>query len=480
MKSYLSIENVRTAIIKLVILMIFAGFYSCANQQPPGGGEEDKTPPKVRIISPKPSTINYTGNSLIFEFDEYIDRRSFQDAFRMSPQIKGDIEFSWGTKDVEVRFPKDLQKIDPNKTFVVNISTALKDIRGNSIGEAVNFAFSTGSIIDMGGVQGKVYNSNNKITSAIYAYDLSKDYDPTKNIPDYFTESNAEGSYTLTNLSPGRYRIISLIDDDKNLLFTSERESYGVLPYDVDVKDSVTSGNVNFYMKLLATSQTVAPELDATKYFKDSVGIVFTSIEYNSLTVLPDQSIFIFFSRYKPTREDFTNSLKITDENGTGDRVVFNWKNDSLVEVFSANHFASNRKYNITFPLKTVNDSVYNFSLQFRTVSVNSFGDMKGTVSSTYTDFALTDQIVKIELEARTLIPILKYSFDSRDTVFTYKNILEANYNLFSYVDKNNNSTYDHGYPFPFDYSEPFYIYPNTINIKGGWTVENVNISFVR
>ncbi len=64
--------------------------------------------------------------------------------------------------------------------------------------------------------------------------------------------------------------------------------------------------------------------------------------------------------------------------------------------------------------------------------------------------------------------------------MFSYKNILEANYNLFSYVDKNNNSAYDHGYPFPFDYSEPFYIYPGTINIKGGWTVENVNISFVR
>ncbi len=465
------------AIVKLAFLVIFAGLYACANQKPPGGGEEDKTPPKVRIISPKPSSINFTGNSLIFEFDEYIDRRSFQDAFRMSPQIKGDVEFSWGAKDVEVRFPMNLVKIDPNKTFVVNISTALKDIRGNSIGEAVNFAFSTGSIIDMGGVTGKVYNNNNKITS-VYAYDLSKSYDPTINIPDYFTESNVEGSYTLTNMAQGRYRIISIIDDDKNLLFTSERESYGVLPFDVDVKDSVTSQNVNFYMKQISQGQPLAPELDATKYFKDSVGIVSTSIEYNSLTVLPEQSIFIFFSRYKPTREDFTNNLKITDENGIVDRVVYSWKNDSLVEVFSANHFASNRKYNITFPLKTVKDSVYNFSLPFRTVSINSFGDMMGTVTSAYTDFIITDQIVKIVLEAKLLIPVLKYIFDSRDTVFIYKNILEANYNLFSYIDKNNNSAYDHGYPFPFDYCEPFYIFTNTINIKGGWTVENVNISF--
>ena len=280
MKTIISIENVRITIINLVILVFFSVILSCANQQPPGGGEEDKTPPKVRIISPKPGSVNFRGNSLVFEFDEYIDRRSFQDAFRMSPQVKGDIEFSWGAKDVEVRFPKDLEKIDANKTFVVNISTALKDIRVNSIDEAVNFAFSTGTIIGRGGLTGTVYNNNKKITS-VYVYDLSKSYDPTINIPDYFTESSAEGSYTLTNMAPGKYRIISIIDEDRNLLFTSERESYGVLPYDVDVQDSVTLQNVNFNMKLVTTSQTTAPELDASKYFKDSVGIVFTSIEFN-------------------------------------------------------------------------------------------------------------------------------------------------------------------------------------------------------
>ena len=300
------------------------------------------------------------------------------------------------------------------------------------------------------------------------------------NLPDYSTETNTEGGYTLTNMAAGRYRVLAVIDDDRNLLYTGERESFGVLPYDIDVLDSATKTNADLNMKLIDAVETIQPELDVTKYFKDSLNIVYTSIEYNSLTVLPEQSIFIFFSRYKPTRENFTQSLKITDENGTPERVVYNWKNDSLVEVFSANRFASNRKYNITFPLKADNDSVYNFSLPFRTVSVNSFGELKGRVSSEYTEFVITDQPVKIELTAPTLIPLLKYSFESRDTVFAYKNILEASYSLFSYVDKNNNSAYDYGNPLPFDYSEPLVFYPTPINIKGGWVVENVNINFVR
>ena len=116
MKAITQIKWIKTALNGVVILAASLALFSCANQQPPGGGDEDKTPPKVTIVSPKPNSTNFRGNSLIFEFNEYIDRRSFQDAFRTSPQVKGDIEFSWGLKDVEVRFPKDLDKIDPNKT----------------------------------------------------------------------------------------------------------------------------------------------------------------------------------------------------------------------------------------------------------------------------------------------------------------------------------------------------------------------------
>lgn len=462
-------------------LALFVFFGSgCANQQPPGGGDEDKVPPKVKILEPGPNTVNFRGNSLVFEFSEYVDRRSFQDAFRISPAIKnaGDIEFNWGAKDVEVVFPQTLQSIDANKTFVVNISTGLKDIRGNAVSEPVIFAFSTGSKIDMGGVSGVVYNNGKKVT-AVLAYSLSgRDFNPTADLPDYLTESIAEGKYSLTNLAPGKYRIITIIDEDRNLLFTSERESYGVLPYDVDVQDSVTLENINFYMKDISVGSTVEPELDHTKYFKDSLGIVFTSIQSGSNVVLPDQSIFIFFNSYHPAREELTASLKITDENGIPAKVVYNWLNDSLVEVFPAEKFVSNRKYNITFSFKIMNDSVYNFTLPFRTVSSNSFGELKGSISSSFPEFPLSEYSARLEFESSAIVPPIKYSIEVRDSVYSIKNMLEAAYTLFAYIETKPNSVYDYGYPYPFEHSEPFYIYPSAINIKGGWVVENVNVIF--
>lgn len=455
--------------------------YSCANQQPPGGGEEDKIPPKVKIISPRPNSTNFRGNSVILEFSEYVDRRSFQDAFRISPFVPGDIEYNWSGTEVEVVFPSELHTLEPNKTFVININTLLKDIRGNAITEPISLAFSTGSKIDMASIQGIAFNNNKKIT-AVFAYriDGSSLYDPTKNIPDYLTETSAEGTYKLTNLAEGQYRLITVTDEDRNLLFTSERESFGVLPYDVNVRDSAAVTNINFYMYDVTATDSTRPELDYTKYFKDSSNIVYTSVQTGSNAVLPDQSIFIFFNRYRPERNELVNSLKVTDENGVPDRVVFNWKNDSLVEIFSQNRFASNRKYNISFKIETDNDSVYTFNLPFRTVSTNSFGEMKGRISSNYPDLSIFSNPVRLELQAASVIPALKYNFDVTDSVFAFKNILEADYTLFAYIDKNNSGVYDYGFPFPFEYSEPFYIYPQPINIKGGWTVENVMVNFVK
>jgi hypothetical protein len=459
----------------LISLFLIILFISCANQQPPGGGEIDKTPPLVKIISPKPNTVNFNGNSLFFEFNEYVDRRSFQDAFRISPKIQSDFEFIWGSKDVEVRFDSKLNKIYPSKTFIITINSLFKDIRGNAITEPVTFAFSTGNNIDMGSISGKVYNNQSKIFS-VFAYNLERLYNPAENYPDYITETNTEGTYVLPFMAKGKYRIITVVDDDRNLFYTSGREIYGVLPFDIELNDSAKIENINFNPYYFsAASET---DIDVKKFFRDTADIVYTSVNYNSSTVLPAQSIFIFFKRFIPNRIDFTKDFTLKDENNIKYTSVFNWKNDSLLEIFPAGNFEFNRKYLIQFKLKIDSDSVYNFSLPFRTVSKNSFGELKGIIANQYSDIDLSLYDVNITLEEKSLIPVLKYNFSVRDTVFNFKDILDGSYSLFAFIDLNNNSVYNYGNPYPFGYSEPFVYYPNIINIKAGWIVENLKIVF--
>ena len=472
----------KTILTIVYFLAFFAVIAGCANQQPPGGGEADKIPPKVKIISPNPNSLNFKGKSINFSFNEYIDKRSFQDAFRISPAIKGDIEYNWGAKKVEVVFPSELQILEPNKTFVINISTGLKDIQGNAIEAPLNFAFSTGSLIDMGQISGMVFNSESKKYISIFAYKIGDniEYDPTKNIPDYLTEISSEGSFLFTNLAPANYRIIALVDDDRNILFTSERESYGVLPYDITLPDSGQATNVNFYMKQVVTKEPPPAELDYTKYYKDSLNIVYSSVENDSRIVSPDQSIYIFFNSNKPSREDFISSVKITGEENQTQKLVFNWRNDSLIELFASAKFKPNYSYKLSFSIKFGKDSVYNYILKFKTIGKNSFGEINGSVRTNYENFNLPDYNVKLELEAKDILPVVKYSFDSRDTVFSLVNILEAEYKMFSFIDINNDNTYNYGYPYPFQSSEPFYVYPQALRIRGGWKVENVVINFAK
>ena len=151
---------------KYFIKILYLGYFlfiscliqGCANQLPPGGGEEDKEPPKIVSQNPKPNSLNYQGNSITLKFDKWIDRRSLQDAFLISPPMGKDVKYNWSGKEVEIIFPKSFISIYPNKTFVVTINSSLTDLHGNSLTRPICFAFSTGPLIDKGNISGSVVN----------------------------------------------------------------------------------------------------------------------------------------------------------------------------------------------------------------------------------------------------------------------------------------------------------------------------------
>jgi hypothetical protein len=457
------------------LLTVIIAVQGCANQLPPGGGEEDKTPPKVESQFPKHNSLNFRGNSIIIDFDEYVDRRSFQEAFHISPPVKGDIEFDWNGKQVEVIFGKPLWKSEPNKTFVVTINSNLTDIRGNALTSPISFAFSTGPQIDISGISGFVFNKDEKpVTIMAYKIGLSDtSFNPSKNVGDYVTETSSDGSYKLTNLSPGLYRIIAVEDEDRNLLYTSDRESYGVLTKDAALDDSTQLTDINFFMKNI--NKVSASSIDISNFFRDSLEFVFSSIENESRSVLPGQSIFFFFNKHRPTREDFVNSFVLKDDFGNSEKVVFNWRSDSLLEIFSPANFGYNKNYEASFKIHYAKDSTYSYDLKFRIVSANSFGEIKGVIRNPEQS---EEKPVHIELRSDSTKPIIQYAFDVKDSVFELKNIYEADYSLFSYVDNNGNGEFDYGNPYPFEYSEPFYVYPKKISVKGGWAIENVILKF--
>jgi uncharacterized protein (DUF2141 family) len=72
-----------------------------------------------------------------------------------------------------------------------------------------------------------------------------------------------------------------------------------------------------------------------------------------------------------------------------------------------------------------------------------------------------------------------RYSVNIPDTgKYMFENVVEGQYALKCFRDRDNNGKYSFGNPYPFIPSERFALYPDTIKVRARWPVEGVNIRF--
>ena len=449
-------------------------FQSCANQLPPTGGDDDKTPPKIISVYPKPNSVNFKDNRLRFRFDEYVDRRSFEESFFISPKPKGGYEFDWSGKEVEVGFSEALDK---NKTYVVIIGKDLKDVRGgNALAAPVSFAFSTGSKIDEGNISGMVFSDNNdrvKILAYLIDGKTEDSLNPEKNIPDYILQVSTDGSYEFTNLPDGEYRLFAISDEDRNNLFDKDFDKIAILSDDHKLmKDSNSISGMNFLLKDFDINRSGKEFLDLLK--ADSINYIYSNISGGDKNIPPEYRFYFYFKNTKLSKADMVNNFSIADSlTGKSYRLVFNWLNDSLLEVFST------EKYNLSSGLKlsidlTKTDKKYNYERRFTVAGKNSFGKISGKIISD--EKILPPVYIKLYNKDNKFIT---YSSKISDTTgFSFDEVLEGNYILLSFIDENDDGKTDKGNYYPFRSAERFIIYDKELKVKGGWNVENVFLKY--
>ncbi|WP_455392087.1 Ig-like domain-containing protein [[Eubacterium] cellulosolvens] len=91
------------------------------------------------VIDKKPTGNNVAVTALISViFNEPMDQVSTENAFSISPNVKG--QFSW--KDNKLMFAPD-EYLDYNTTYEVEISKNAKDIEGNSLSGEIKWSFTT-------------------------------------------------------------------------------------------------------------------------------------------------------------------------------------------------------------------------------------------------------------------------------------------------------------------------------------------------
>jgi hypothetical protein len=164
---------------------------------------------------------------------------------------------------VEIRYT---DKLRDSTTYVLTLGTDVKDTRNNRLAEAFSLAFSTGTTIDSAYVTGRVLAAKPEGVM-IYAYRLDRinpdTLNPSHALPDYLTQTGNGGLFRLTNLAQGRYRVIALRDQYKNLVYDRQTDEYGVLRGDVTLGEKQGSPEgINFQ---LTKEDTTPPVLSSAR-----------------------------------------------------------------------------------------------------------------------------------------------------------------------------------------------------------------------
>ena len=243
-----------------VLALLFFAFvlWNCATSVAPGGGPEDKYPPRVAGVYPAPNSTNMPLElNVHLQFDEWIATSVPRSAVMISPPLEKKLKFE---VDGDELFVTSKARLDSNTTYTVTIANGLKDLRGNAVTDPFRLTFSTGPIIDSLSVKGQVMVSRAMLqkkqlpTIGLFLVGASErashhylekyrdstqtaeaDSVPklTKEQPLFSTQTDSLGRFHLAGLKAGHYRVVAFVDVNGNQKIETSAELAGVATADL-------------------------------------------------------------------------------------------------------------------------------------------------------------------------------------------------------------------------------------------------------
>jgi len=214
----------------LTALLIGLLIYSCANRGVPEGGPKDITPPVVIKEDPSSYTTDFHKKSIKIYFNEFVQLKDMANKFVISPPLKRTPKVYLRPKYIIVDFSDDTLK--KSTTYNIDFANAIVDNNeGNPLGY-YRYVFSTGKNIDSLQLGGKVIDAKKNLPilgASIFIYENPKDSACINELPSYVAKTDSSGIFKVTNIKNSSYKIIAIVDEDKNYKFTPEGEYVGYI-----------------------------------------------------------------------------------------------------------------------------------------------------------------------------------------------------------------------------------------------------------
>jgi uncharacterized protein (DUF2141 family) len=449
----------------LVCLYAITTFNSgCAQIGAPVGGPKDTLAPVLVRANPPQNTVNFKGNRISLNFDEYLDVQDIQNNLLVSPVQKNNPRILNNLKNVTIIFKDSLL---PNTTYAVNFGNAIKDVNEGNILKNFSYIFSTGKVIDSLSFSGKVFLAETgKADSTMIAmlYRNADDSSVQKIKPNYIARVKSDGSFTFKNLPAEKFRVYALKDGDGGKTYNSKTEMFAFS--DTDIVVSSNTPSLTLYASALEKEKKPAGTSTAVKKSAIPKIVTFTTNLDQKTQSLLDSLKLTFLS---PLKIFDTQKIVLTDTNY---HPIANAKFllDSTAKIATVyTPWQTGTDYILLIPKDAVEDSIGNMLVKNDTLRFSAkTRESYGRILLRFSDLDLSKhpvlQFVQQD-EIKSLFPITAMEWS--DKLFP-----PGDYEIRILYDTNQNGKWDHG-----DYSkklqpEKVISLPGKLQIKADWDNE--------
>ena len=210
----------------------------CAHIVPPEGGKRDTIPPIPVKSSPKDSVLNFSGNKITIEFNEFIELDNPFENVILSPNPTKQAQVESRLKTLTVKLKDSLL---PNTTYSIDFGKTIKDINEGNVLRDFKFIFSTGNTLDTKELSGKVILAETgkaDSTMIVTLYKKTDDSAVAKLKPFYYIRLKGDGSFRFTNLPAGIFAVYALKDINGNKQYDQKTELFAFLNEPVNITDT--------------------------------------------------------------------------------------------------------------------------------------------------------------------------------------------------------------------------------------------------
>jgi Bacterial Ig-like domain len=453
--------------ITIIILISNSG---CANIIPPTGGPRDTIPPVLVNANPQNFDLHFTGNKIVFTFNEYLDLKDIHQNLVVSPTPKSDPTVEVKLKTITVRLKDSLR---PNTTYSFDFGKAIRDINEGNILKNFTYTFSTGSYIDSMEFSGKVLlaeNGKKDSTLIVMLHTKMDDSAVAKEKPRYFTRVDSAGNFRFRYLKPGTYAIYAMKDESGLKEYTSKSQLFAFADTPIVVQENYEPVLLYAYAD---TTGSAKPQKKST--VKTAAGakkpekrlIVQLNIENGQLDLLGNLEI-----KFQTPLKFFDSSkVRFTDEKFT-DLTQYHYAEDSTRKKITLFYkWAMDTKYYIIATKEFAEDTLGNRLLKTDTVAFHTKRE------SDYGSLRL--RFVNLNLKKNPVLQFVQNNLIVKTYVFGSSNIFfdklfrPGDYELRILYDDNKNGVWDPGVFFG-QHKQPELVQPirQKLTVKSDWENE--------